>query len=129
MKATLFVKKKESEINFRHTSPCSVKTIKREDGSVELRIHYTRGKMISVLLNEVECRSVSKMLTGVMPTMYVDNYQGINDSPLPLIQTREFSELSPEADEPAQKIEILIESKMNYNPDIREFMEGDEKLN
>lgn len=129
MKATLFVKKKESEINFRHTPPCSIKTIKREDGSVELRIHYTRGKMISILLDEAESRSVSNMLTDMMPPIYFENYNTISNEPLPFIRTKEFSELSPEADEPAQKIEILIESKMNYNPDIREFMEGDEKLN
>jgi len=121
MKATLFVKKTESEVNFRTARRCTLKILNREDGSKEFRIRYEKGKMISVLLNEVESKSVAKMLfSGVVQTIQVENYNGINDSHEKTDESNVYEETLV-SDEPRC---ILIESKMNYNPEIPEFPQG-----
>jgi hypothetical protein len=118
MKASLFVKKSDTPLNFRKTPPCTIRVLEREDGNKELRIRYTKGKMISVLLDDSEAGAIAKMLTDAIDKSAVENYRGISE---PAFKGNAPFGIKPvaweEEDTSAGKIHFFIESKMNYTPD------------
>ncbi len=118
MKASLFVKKSDKQLNFRKTPPCTVRVLEREDGNKELRIRYTKGKMISLLLDDSEAGAIAKMLTDAIDKSAVENYKGISE---PAFKGNAPFGIKPvaweEEDISAGKIHFFIESKMNYTPD------------